>query len=159
MPRTLPTALVEAVNAPTSNILILWLMTISHADVDTLRIVNNTEAVTSNGNTFLSFPFSVVYPPDDPESSPVFKITVANVAREVVSIARSIAGQRTLAKCKLELVEYADPDTILETHDNFDVRNISYNRDVLSFDAAPRLFFQKSFPKGRMLPSNFPGLF
>ncbi len=41
----------------------LALLTIAHADISpSIRVVNNTENITSNGNLFTAFPFDIQLP-------------------------------------------------------------------------------------------------
>lgn len=158
MPRTLPTDIVRAMTAPSSDALFLFLMTIEHAAVDPIRIVNNTEPVTSNGVTFSAFPFGIILPSEDEDAPPVLQASVANVTREVTEAVRRVAGQDDPATATVALVEYSDPDQVLDEWSDFDVRDIRYTSELVSFVLAPRIFLTQEVPADAMTPGRFPGI-
>lgn len=158
MARTLPTTVVSAMMAPQTDALPLWLLTIRHASISTIRVVNNTESVTSNSQTYLPMPFSIVLPPDDDEVSAAIRVSVANVSLEVMTAARTVAG-KTAAKADLYLIDYDTPDTQLLAFEDYDVRNLRGNASVVTFDMTLESFTNEPYPAMTFTPGRFPGMF
>ena len=159
MARTVPSAVVSAINAQTTSSVFLVLMDIVHPSFTTVRIVNNTEDITSNGNTYTAFPFNVVLPPDTEEFQPKLQVGVVNVTRLLIDEVRTIAGSDQRAKATITVIEASDPDTALATYSNFEVVNLRYDANEMSFDLIIDTFLTEPFPAGSFTPSTFPGLF
>lgn len=159
MARTLPTTIVEAINAATTDEAFLVLLAISHSSFATQRVVNNTVAITSNGQTFLPFPFSMVAPPDTDEFQPRIRVAVMDAIGEFVIDMRSIAGSRERALCTVSIIAASAPDTILAEWEEFEIVSIEYNADVLRVDLAVENFLAEPYPGDTMDPARFPGIF
>lgn len=160
MARSLPSTIVAAMMAPQSDVTMLALLTFEHPAITTARIVNNTENVTSNSETFYAFPFSVTLPPDGPDATPVAQVVVSNIDRQVVQICRTVAGSAAgLATATLQIVAYDDPDTVLLELDTFRVQNMRYTSEALTFDMTLEFFEQEPFPAMTFTPGRFPGMF
>ena len=64
MARTVSATLEAAVYEQETNEIFHILLEIAHTDMSaTLRFVNNTEDVVSNGDTYTAFPFLIDFPP------------------------------------------------------------------------------------------------
>jgi hypothetical protein len=159
MARTVPSAVVSAINAQTTSSVFLVLMDIVHPSFTTVRIVNNTENITSNGNTYTAFPFNVILPPDTEEFQPKLQVGVVNVTRLLIDEVRTIAGSDQRATATITVIEASDPDTALATYSNFEVVNLRYDANEMSFDLIIDTFLTEPFPAGSFTPSTFPGLF
>lgn len=159
MARTLPTSIIQEMNKETSSVLLLALLEISHSAFATVRLVNNTEDVISNGDLYQAFPFSVVLPPDTDDSLPFLRVSLSNVTRELVDEARGIAGSSERAKASIRLVEFADPDTVLAAWTDYDVRGIKYDQNMFQFQMTVETFLVEPFPGDAMNPTNVPGVF
>lgn len=159
MARTVPSAVVSAINAQTTSSVFLVLMDIVHPSFTTVRIVNNTDNITSNGNTYTAFPFNVILPPDTEEFQPKLQVGVVNVTRLLIDEVRTIAGSDQRATATITVIEASDPDTALATYSNFEVVNLRYDANEMSFDLIIDTFLTEPFPAGSFTPSTFPGLF
>ncbi len=61
------------------------LLTITSADgSDVSRLVNNNEPVTSRGEVFEPYPFSIVMPIDDPDQQPQATLNIDNVDLRII---------------------------------------------------------------------------
>jgi len=159
MARTLPTTIVQAFNAQTTSILPLVLLTVTHSSFTAVRVVNNTQDVVSNSNTFTAFPFTIVLPADTEELEPVFRVTITNVTRLLIEELRTIAGSRERALVTIHLVEYDDPDTVLIEWSDFEMADISYNATTMAFALTIESFLTEPFPALSFTPSTTPGVF
>ena len=93
--RSLPTVVVQALYAQTTSSVFLVLLTASHSLFSTIRVVNNTQAVTSNGDVFQPFPFSVVLPPDEEDLQVRAQLQLYDVQQEILDNLRLVAGARS----------------------------------------------------------------
>lgn len=160
MARSLSSTIIAAANAQQTGQVVLALLEIAHPALTTLRLVNNTEDVTSNGNSYEAFPFSVTLPADAADASPVAQVIVSNIDRQVVQAARTVAGSSAgLASASLFLVAYAAPDTVLLALDDYRVQNLRYTAEALSFDMTLEQFQQEPYPAMTFTPGRFPGMF
>jgi len=161
MARTLPVSVVEAVNAQTTGSAFLSLLTIEHPDWDTVRLVNDITDLTFDSNTYTAFPFAISLPPDTEELQPRMRVAVQNAERTLVDEMRAIAGNRTRATATLEVVESDSSGTVtsVATWSQFELVNVQYNVDVLTFDLVIETFISEGFPKDSFAPSTFPGVF
>jgi hypothetical protein len=158
MARSLPTAVITAVNKQTTTSIFLVLLEVYHPDIGTYYFVNNTENVVAGANTYLAFPFSVTLPPDDPELQVRARLTLSNVTTEL-AVLRSIAGQRTRATFALKVIEASDPTTVLQSVSGLVAASVSYNADLMDIDLTIDNFLTEPFPSATFSPSTFPGIF
>lgn len=152
--RTLSTNARAALYASQSDEVWLQLLTITHADIATpIRLVSNTENITSNGETFVAFPFELSLPGTDQES---VELAVDNVSRELIEEVRSIATPLGLS---LEIVLASAPDTVEAGPFDFQSRAVEYNGQRMRFTLAYEPLLNEPFPYATYTPIDYPGLF
>lgn len=157
MSRNLSTSAINAMNAAQTGDVFLTLLTLDHASLDTpIRVVNNNEDITSNGNTFIAYPFEIIWADDRQDAPPVSKLSIDNVDRILVEAIRSITSA---ASVSVQIVRDADPDTIEAEIDNLFLKNITGNAYVIEGDLISGQFATEGFPAHRFAPHNFPGIF
>lgn len=90
----------------------LVLLEITHADLaQPIRVVDDVQNVTSNGNEFIALPFRVTLPDDISGQIPQATLEVDNVGRELTTwLEISRGGQN--AKCRVMQILRSDPDVI-----------------------------------------------
>lgn len=159
MPRTLPTTVVQAANAQTTTSAFLVLLEASHSTFTTVRLVNNTQAIVSGGNTYTAFPFAVILPPDDPELQVRARVIVSNVTVELMDELRGVAGSKERIAFTLKVIEASDPNTILQTASGLVAASAKYDADRIELDLTIDNFLTEAFPSDTFSPSNFPGIF
>lgn len=135
----------------------LVLLTISHPDLaDDIRVVNNTEQITSNGQVFLSFPFEINLPDEKDDAPSRAKLTIDNVSREIGQTIREIT---TPPQITIEVIRAEDPEFIEVSWPNFWLRNVSFNANQVRGDLVLEDFTDEPYPAGTFVPSAFGGLF
>ena len=111
MPRPLSSAARAAIFAQETGEAFIFLLELSHPDfTDTLRVCNNGENVTSNGQTYLWFPFELTLAGETDDTLPRARLRICNVDRRIVQAVRSVASQPVTAR--IALVMASTPDTI-----------------------------------------------
>lgn len=166
MSKSLSTEFVSAMTEQTTNILLLCLLRVKHGN-QMIHIVNNTEPVRTNPNIFLigrtltwqPFPFSITLPQDGNEQVPTIPVRVMNITQEVSRFARTVAGSTDIAQADLYIVTFNNPNTILLKFENFDIKNVQYDMNTVTFDMRLHQTLERAFVKNEFTPSSFPNLF
>lgn len=154
--RTLSNAARTAIYAQQTDKVFLIILDISHADfADTIRIVNDYSDVTSNGNVYTAFPFTVTLPK---ESEEVTKATLVidNVSRTLIDEIRTIT---TPPDVSLNIILSDTPDIVEVGPFNFKLKQVTYDQLTIqgSLDFEDVLF--GNFPNETFTPQNHPGMF
>lgn len=135
----------------------LILLTIEHTDLPaTIRVVNNTEDVTSGGDTYTAFPFRIALPDSREGAPPRARLEIDNTSREITQAIRSITSAPTVT---IEIVRAADPDTIEVSWPNFKLRNVRWDVGQVSGDLVLVDFTTEPYPGLKFTPAYFGGLF
>ena len=157
MSRSLSTTAKQAIFTQETDEVFLMLLTINHSDLGSpIYVVNNTEDVVSNGNTFLGYPFYFELPGEDAESLSQVTLTITNVDKLLVAGVRSIA---TPLDVKLQVVLASDPNTIEAGDFDMKVRDVTYDALTLSGRCNFNDLLNEPYPAGTYTPADYPGLF
>lgn len=148
-------AMARAVLGHRTDEVALVLLTISGTGFTTIRVVNNSENITSGGNTFTAYPFEIELPGDG-ENAPLARLRIGNVSRQIWEAVEDASGQIAV---KIELVLASSPDTIEKSFDGLELRNVACNALTVEGDLTTTQFASEPYPHIRAIPSRFPGLF
>lgn len=137
----------------------LTLITLSHSSFDQdIRLVNNSENVTSRGNIFKAFPVKIRLPVDDGETAREVAIEFDNVSLDLIKEIRTVtSGDRITVK--LEMILASIPDDVQIALEDLFIMNVSYNKYRISARLGLDSFLNTELSSERYNPSNFPGLF
>lgn len=84
----------ENINA-TSGEMPLVLLEINHAALaEPIRVVNDNQDLTSNGNLYIALPFNITLPDDFSEQIPRATLAIDNIGRELTQWLEASAGAR-----------------------------------------------------------------
>lgn len=164
MARTLSNTMLEAMTAGQSGTPTLVLLTITHPDLETpLRIVNNTENVTSGGNTFTGMGFEIALPDNSEGAAPRARLRIDNTSQWLTPTIRGLSGQFQVT------IEIAIPSNIAASppeYNNVEVSFLPMDLVDVQWDAATvegSLTYENiannKFPAGSFTPYDFPGMF
>ena len=157
MSRTTTNTFKSAVFAQDTNETFLILITIDHDDLDApIRVSSDNVDTTSNGNTFVAFPFDLVLADDDENASPRARLSIDNVDRQIVLAVRTITSAPSVL---VQIVLASDTDTIEASFPDFKLENISYNDLTVSGDLTLEEFTTEPYPSGTFTPADFAGMF
>jgi len=146
----------QAVLSSATEKVFLECLTISHSDIDTIRIVNDTQDLVRASGTFLRFPFQVSAATQVQDRPPAIDITGDAVDQRVVQALRELAGKRERAQVVYEVVLSDSPDTI-------EFGPVKFEFDSMTADSATQVKVRASFlkgalndafPSGQFAPSN-----
>ncbi|MFQ5954023.1 MAG: DUF1833 family protein [Kiloniellales bacterium] len=157
MPRSLSATLQAAANAQETTEVFLMLLTIDHADLAApTRIVNNTKAIISNGNTFTAYPFEISLPDDDPERPPEVTVAIDNVAQDIIQALRQVSSPLSF---DLEVVLASDPNTVEIGPLKLEMTSADWDAGVIRGRLAYPELLDESYPADTYNPALYPGLF
>lgn len=135
----------------------LFLLALSHTAIPTLRFVNNTVDIISNGETYMAFPFDLTIPDDTADEIARVQLTIDNVDRRIVEAVRQID---TPAIFTLSVIRAAEPNVAVAGPYRCTLRNVGYTALSVTGDLHPFEDIQAEiFPQHSFDPANFPGLF
>lgn len=116
----------QAINETSGAEIPLLLLEIDHSGLTSpVRVVNDTQDLVSNGNTFIAMGFRYQLPDDLEQGNVRARIAVDNVGRDIVQwLEQSYGGAG--ATVRMMQVLRSDPDTI-EWEVTMDLTNVSQN--------------------------------
>jgi hypothetical protein len=141
--------------SPQSADVALALLTISGTGMDTVRLVNNTEDVVSNGETFSAFPFEVEIPSEQPDKPQRVTLRLCAVDRQLIAQIRAASG---CPDVQLDVVLASDPDTSLRAPYQLKLRQAGYEALVVEAELGYEEILQEKWPKWIFTTSEWPGL-
>lgn len=165
--RVLSLNLREALFAQDSGEVVIFLLTITHASL-AIPIRLTTDATErkstdplvyrtmSRGDEFLYAGVDITIPDEQDRSPPASKLTVENVTRGLIPLARSIS---TPPSVKIEAVLASSLDAVEMTWPALDMSNLQYDANQLVFDLTMDSLVTEPFPSGSFNPASFKGLF
>ena len=155
--RTLSSAAYEAVFSAETSQVFLVLLEINHADMVTpIRVVNNHQVITSNGQAYVPYAFQFD-PPDEKEGVITSaKLVIDNIDRTIVKTIRELNTPPTVT---VSIVMADSADTIEAGPVEFKLKNVSYNVETVSGDLFYDDIDNLSIPPDTFNPVDFGGLF
>ena len=130
---------------------LIYLLTITHPQLETVRWARNNLSITSRGDTFSPAPFDLKLPPDN-EQLPDMVITIPNVQRKI--------GRRILLinhgmTANLEAVFASAPDDVWKSILSMELHNVSFDTHMLTGTLSHRRVTHEPFPNRRVIPNKF----
>lgn len=135
----------------------LLILTINHADLAApIRVVNNTQNVTSNALEYIAFPFEVTLPRSAEGVPPRAQLVIDNVSREIGQLIRQVVGPPTVT---FSLIRIDDLNAVEVTFPVFNLRNVEYDVFTVTGDLTVDNITQEPFPQRTFSPAEYPALF
>jgi hypothetical protein len=158
MPRGYSTGLKTEVYSVSSDDPALVLLEITHPSlVSPIRVVNDTESIVSNGNTYIALAFQVTLPDEHEGQLPEASISIDNIGREMMQWLDTSNGGRG-AMVRFIQVRRSAPNAI-EYEISIGLRAIRATTSVVSGVLSFKDFFDKPAVYTRYDPQTAPGLF
>ena len=134
----------------------LILATITHDDISTIRLAQNTEDVVSRGNTFTAFPFEVLLPEQRADRLARATLEFCNIDRLLVPLLRSV---HTPPSIRIEIVLASAPDVVEYGPYDYSVLGSNYDAQTARLECAHEDILNEPFPRDRFTPNTAPGVF
>lgn len=148
---------VAAANAPVTDEVFLMLLEINHSSLSTpIRVVNNWENVTSNGNVYVAFPFKLDLPDDVVENMPRPTLEIDNVDRTIVDAIRAMDSAATVT---ISVVLASSPNDIEAGPFLMTLREVEYDALTVRGQLAFEELWSEPYPGDKINRANYPGLF
>lgn len=137
----------------------LELLTITHPDLPTpIRIVNDTDDVVHQGDTYTALPFGIQLP-DNPETgASVARITVDNVGRTLTDWLEVSKGG-TDANVTITVILRSDPNTAQFEATNMTLSNVTMTNTQVTARLTYDDIYNKPAIRGKYSPSTTPGVY
>ena len=136
---------------------ILVALEITHPELNVpIRVVNNTENVTIQGNEFIACPFQLTLPDDVDQQVPKARLSVDNIGRELTQWLEMSNGGKG-AKCRILMVLPSEPD-IIEYEMTMDLTGLSIDNLAVSGDLGFQETLNQPAVATRYDPITAPGL-
>ena len=134
------------------------LIDIDHAELtETIRIINDTQELTSNGNVYIACPFRCILPDDYENQLPKARLAVDNIGRELMYWIETTAGGNGSTVRFMQIMR-SRPDQI-----EWEITMSLYNVQATMQEISAELGFENLFSKPAIniqyRPTNSPGLF
>lgn len=128
-----------AVSAPEAPLILL---VINHADLASpIRVVNDTQNITSNGNTYIGYPFRFILPNDYENQLPKAKLAIDNVGRDLMEWIESSGGAAGTTVTFMQIMR-SRPNQI-----EWQITMSLYNVSVNPMEVTGELGFENLFAK------------
>lgn len=136
----------------------LILLQIDHPELTTpVRVVNDTQDITSNGNLFIAFPFACTLPDDFENQLPRARIIIGNAGRDLMGFIESTDGAIG-STAKFQQVMRSRPNQV-----EFEITMSLFNVVATNLEVTAELGFDNLFAKPAVSvsyrPENSIGLF
>lgn len=147
----------QAILARETSEAFLALMQISGPGLTTMRVVNNVEAITRNGQVYQPWAFDGQPPDDSSQQSPTVTLRVDNIDRTVTDLLRSYASVPT---CELVWVMASQPNQAVYGPFNFVIQSATANEMTIDLQLGyEEDILNQAFPGSTYTPTSSPGIF
>lgn len=134
----------------------LVLLTIDHAEMEApIRVVNNNENITSNGNEFIAYPFEISLPDSTEDAPPAAQLKIDNVAREIAQVIRELTVSPTVL---IQVVRQEDYDTVEIEFPAMTLDKVTVDALTVSGNLIYEDLSREPYPAYSFNPAEFPGL-
>lgn len=135
----------------------LTLVTLSHTSfAEDIRLVNNSQSITSRGLLFTAFPMRIRLPADDGENQREISLDFDNVSLELINEIRTVTD---FINVKIEMILASIPDAVQMEFDELKIQNLTYDKTRISARLFMDDFLQTEVSSERYSPSGYPGIF
>lgn len=134
----------------------LALLEIDHDDLPVpIRVVNDKQSITSNGEEYAAYRFDVILPDSNEDSPPRAKIRIDNVSREIAESVRSISSPPSVT---IRIIRRETPNIIEAEFTGMRLRRVPY--DALSVEGELEFedLTREPFPAYTFNPANYRGI-
>lgn len=130
-----------------------------HSTIAPIRVVHNTEDITSNGNLYKAMPFDAKMMNEEQGTLPTSQISYYDMDLELTTLIRSITPDNPI-KVKGRLLLASQPDNDQVTSWTWTVLETIWNSErAVTMKIGPRAVLKTQFPIHTVDPGKCPGIF
>lgn len=147
----------RAILARESSEAFLALMQITGPGLDPIRVVNNMESITRNGQVYEPWAFDGSPPEDGPQQSPTVTLRVDNIDRSVMDTLRTYNG---VPRCELVWVMASQPNRAVYGPFEFVIQSAGANEMTIDLQLGyEEDILNQGWPGQTYSPTSSPGLY
>lgn len=136
----------------------LILLEINHPDLTApVRVVNDTQDVISNGNTYIAFPFRCTLPDDFEGQASKARLSINNVGKDLMYWIETTNGGSG-STCTFKQILRSVPNTV-EWSITMNLFNVNVTMQEISAELGFENLFSRPAIKMQYRPDNSPGIF
>ena len=152
-----------AMTAPETDEVLLNLLEIKYDGQTILRVVDNTEEIISNGNTFVPCAFNVLLPDQSSDGNKSCRLQIDNtdisIYRAIKSAVIQSRNEKKEITCTAVVIMASEPNNYIEGPLNFILRNINADVNAITGEMYDSYMHDRKFTNLTYNPNDFPGLF
>ena len=145
----------RAIRGKNTSEVLLTLVTISHAAMNTIRRVDNTTDVMSRSNLWLARPTSVALPKEANRGATTGRIILDDTD---LSVSSELRKTSTPPAVLLEIVLASDIDTVQRSYRSLEVKSMSASEGEVALGIGLADFRTEAFPSLAFSLDTFPDL-
>ena len=145
----------RAIRGRNTEEVLLTLVTISHASMNTIRRVDNTADVQSRSNTWLARTTTVTLPKEAERGATTGRIILDDTD---LSVSSELRKASTPATVLLEIVLASAVDTVRKSYRSLEVKSMSASEGVVTLGIGLADFRTEAFPSLSFSLDTFPEL-
>lgn len=153
----------EAMTAPETEEVLLNLLEIKYDGSPILRVVDNTEEIVSNRQTYTPCAFTVLLPDQSSDGNKSCRLQIDNsdisIYRAIKSAVIQSRKEKKEITCTACVIMASEPDNFIEGPLNFVLRNINADVHAITGEMYDSYMHDKKFTILTYNPNDFPGLF
>lgn len=154
---------INAMTAPETAEVLLNLLTVYYDDEPVLRVVDDKQEITSNGNTFIPCGFTVLLPDQTSDGNKTCRLQIDNtdisIYRAIKSAAIDSMNEKKKITCDVAVIMASEPDNYIEGPLTFALRNINANVQSITGELYDLYMHDRKFSGLTYNPEDFPGMF
>lgn len=154
---------INAMTAPETAEVLLNLLTIKYDGEPILRVVDDKQQITSNGNTFIPCSFKVLLPDQTSDGKKTCRLQIDNtdisVYREIKAAALRGRNEDKDISCEVSVIMASEPDNYISGPLYFVLRNISSTVQSITGELYDLYMSDRNFSSLTYNPTDFPGMF
>lgn len=135
---------------------ILLLLDFQFPNNDSYYLVNNSEDIVHNSQTYTAFPFTFILPDDSEDSQPDLTISLSNIGLELIESFRSNIQDVTGS---IKVVFASFPDFAELEINGLKIKSINYDKSFINVSIGYEDILTVSIPSESYTPTEFPGLY
>lgn len=136
----------------------LILIEINHEELtQPVRVVNDMQDVTSNGNIYVAYPFTCILPDDYENQLPKARLVIDNIGRDLMFWIETTGGGQN-STCTFRQILRSNPN-LVEWEITMSLFNVQVTMESVSAELGFENLFNKPAITRRYRPDTAPGIF